>query len=74
MALAENIITFVMPGFSGDQLRLAAELLRILSPTVFFLVLANLFTTIYQEITNFRGLGGSSGGNNNHIIGSCITK
>ena len=53
MALAENIITFVMPGFSGDQLRLAAELLRILSPTVFFLVLANLFTTIYQANNKF---------------------
>jgi putative peptidoglycan lipid II flippase len=48
MALAENIITFVMPGFTGEKLHLAIELLRILSPTLFFLVMSNLLTTIYQ--------------------------
>ena len=49
----QEIVSLLIPGFSGDQLRFTSKLLRILLPTIVFLVLSNLLTTIYQAHKRF---------------------
>jgi len=50
---AKQIISFLDPGFNGNQLLFTSKLLRILLPTIIFLTLSNLLTTIYQANKRF---------------------
>lgn len=49
MLFAERIIQITVPGFTAEQLAIAANMLRILAPTVLFQSLTNIFGSVIQS-------------------------
>jgi len=53
IVFSQDLVSIVIPGFKNDQILFTSKLIKILLPTIFFLVLSNLLSTIYQANNRF---------------------